>query len=159
MWDGKRVPLVALGPIGCWLGGQCHGTSPSGGQTKKQVLVGPQESSSVTFRFDDHCPQGNFEAQTAERQKNCSGPLLASWWLCDGWDGPTGIKNTSTQCAWVRHIHIICLDPLRNLYGLTGAPTRAHSGPDSGTPEASKRKSAQSHAMECPAHTALLQRI
>ena len=43
--------------------------------------------------------------------------------------GLTGIQNTSTQCAWVGRINIMCLGPLRDLFGTPGAPKRAHFGP------------------------------
>ena len=44
-------------------------------------------------------------------------------------DRPTGIQNTSTQCAWGGHIHIMHFGPLTDLYGTPGAPKRARFGP------------------------------
>ena len=43
--------------------------------------------------------------------------------------GLTGIQNTSTQCAWVGRINIMCLGPLTDLCGTPGAPKRARFGP------------------------------
>ena len=53
-------------------------------------------------------------------------------WPRDGRDGSTGTQNTSTQCAWVVRIHIMCLGPLRDLYGTPRAPKRARFGPFGG---------------------------
>merc|ERR1712016_586559 len=46
----------------------------------------------------------------------------------EGREGPTGIQNTSTHCAWVGRIHIRCLGPLTDLYGTPRAPKRARLG-------------------------------
>jgi hypothetical protein len=48
----------------------------------------------------------------------------------DGRDGPNGVQNTSTQCAWVGRIHIMHLGPLTDLYGTPGAPKRARFRPE-----------------------------
>ena len=48
----------------------------------------------------------------------------------DGQEGPNDVQNTSTHCAWVRHIHITCLGPLTDLYGTPRAPKRACFGPN-----------------------------
>ena len=48
----------------------------------------------------------------------------------DGIDGPNGVQNTSTQCAWMGHIHIMHLGPLADLYGTPGAPKRARFSPE-----------------------------
>ena len=46
----------------------------------------------------------------------------------EGREGPTGVQNTSTHCAWVGRIHIRCLGPLMDLYGTPRAPKRARFG-------------------------------
>ena len=58
------------------------------------------------------------------------GPFWPPRWPWDGRDGSTGTQNTSTQCAWVVRIHIMCLGPLRDLYGTPRAPKRARFGTD-----------------------------
>ena len=65
---------------------------------------------------------------------SCSSFILAKKTRCawDGRDGSTGTQNTSTQCAWVVRIHIMCLGPLRDLYGTPRAPKRARFGPFGG---------------------------
>ena len=60
------------------------------------------------------------------------GPFWPPRWPWDGRDGSTGTQNTSTQCAWVVRIHIMCLGPLRDLYGTPRAPKRARFGPFGG---------------------------
>merc|ERR1711951_28488 len=56
------------------------------------------------------------------------GPIWPLRWPWDGRDGSTGTQNTSTQCAWVVRIHIMCLGPIRDLYGTPRAPKRARFG-------------------------------
>ena len=61
-----------------------------------------------------------------------NGNFVPPRWPWDGRDGSTGTQNTSTQCAWVVRIHIMCLGPLRDLYGTPRAPKRARFGPFGG---------------------------
>ena len=68
--------------------------------------------------------------KTAKRQKlSFLGPFWPPLSPGDGRDGPAGVQNTSTQCAWVGRIHIMRLGPLTDLYGTPGAPKRARFGP------------------------------
>ena len=46
----------------------------------------------------------------------------------DGREGPTGVQNTSTHCAWVGRIHIRCFGPLTDLYSTPRAPKRTRFG-------------------------------
>ena len=65
--------------------------------------------------------------KTAKIIKNLIFGALLS--LGEGHDGPTGVKNTSAQCARMGRIHIMCLVPSGGLYDTPGAPNRACFGP------------------------------
>merc|ERR1711911_466868 len=56
------------------------------------------------------------------------GPFWARLSPGEGREGPTGVQNTSSHCAWVGRIHIRCLGPLTDLYGTPRAPKRARLG-------------------------------
>ena len=82
------------------------------------------------FSFWWRAPRRPFRGPKRPKGKDSGflGPFWPPRWPWDGRDGSTGTQNTSTQCAWVVRIHIMCLGPLRDLYGTPGAPKRGRFG-------------------------------
>ena len=69
-------------------------------------------------------PQWPFRGPKRPKGKNFHfwGPFWPPLSSGDGREGPTGVQNTSTHCAWVGRIHITCLGSLTDLYGPQKGP-------------------------------------
>ena len=96
-------------------------------QKKLKSLVNlrsPPGYLSYLLCFDNDHPRGLFGAQNG--QKAFFFHFWALFWARlspgEGREGPTGVQNTSTHCAWVGDIHITCLGPLTDLYGPQKGP-------------------------------------
>ena len=121
MCDEKRGPPVAPGTPRLPVGGPMSAQWATFLEDKRKKfkslvdLPSPSQYLSYLLCFDNDHPRGLFGARNGQRAKffNFGAPLSPG----EGREGPNGVQNTSTHCAWVGRIHTRCLGPLTDLYG------------------------------------------